>query len=82
MRAGWKKADFFLCEHARVIGTPEYLLVITTTQKCQTVRLIETVRLFILRATLRSYGKFNRVMWKFFQTVRLIETVRIIESTE
>ena len=47
-----------------------------------TVRLIETVRLFILRATLRWYGTFNRVMWKFFQTVRLKETVRIIESTE
>ena len=46
----------------------------------QTVRLIETVRLFFAEAVLRSYGTFNRVIWEIFQTVRLIETVLIIES--
>ena len=31
---------------------------------------------------MRSYGTFNRVIWKIFQTVRLIETVLIIETLE
>ena len=48
----------------------------------QTVRLIETVRLFFPDKTLRSYCMFNRVTWKIFQSVRLIQTLLIIESTE
>ena len=46
----------------------------------QTVRLIETVRLFFTEAVLRSYDTFNRVIWEILQTVRLIETILIIES--
>ena len=48
----------------------------------QTVRLIETLRLFFADSTLRSYCTFNRVIWKNFHTVRLIQTLLIIESTE
>ena len=48
----------------------------------QTVRLIETVQLNLLKAILRLYGTFNRVIKENFRTVRLIETVLIIESLE
>ena len=51
-------------------------------EKDMTVRLIETVRLFLLEVFLRSYCTFNRVVLKNVQTVRLIETWLIIETIE
>ena len=48
--------------------------------KYRTVRLIETVRLFILESIWRLYGTFNRVIRLGLQTVRLIESLEYIQN--
>ena len=60
----------------------EYANRICNRVMTQTVRLIETVRLNVWKAIVRSYGTFNRVIKKNFRTVLLTETVLIIESLE
>ena len=57
---------------------PKYALFLVIGKHYKrTVRLIETVRLALDGASLRSYGTFKRNFWEIFQTVRLIETVRL-----